>query len=39
MIDVSKLLNYLKEKNYAVYLEMLKIEYIQGHCPRTPKGV
>lgn len=30
MIDVSKLLNYLKEKNYEVYLEMLKIEYIKA---------
>jgi hypothetical protein len=30
MLDITELLNYLKEKNYAAYLEMLKLEYIKS---------
>jgi ribosomal protein S15P/S13E len=29
MLDITKLLSYLKEKNYEVYLEMLKNENIK----------
>lgn len=29
MIDITKLINYIKMNNYPLYLEIIKNEYIQ----------